>query len=168
MLRMTNLSRLFGGSDSGHRTKEVDYANLKHRIESFKMWPVPWLDPVKLALNGFYYPTNPAHMDLVTCHQCKLSLYDWEADDIPEIEHFLWSPTCRYGFYNPPRSSNEKAEKYDDVASNRSYGPIDETPYWLHGDITTDYPRQPGREGYEGRRSESLKRYFQDVMRSHK
>jgi hypothetical protein len=49
----------------------------KGRIETFKGWPVPYINVRELAANGFYYCGND---DYVQCNFCQFRVHNFEAD----------------------------------------------------------------------------------------
>jgi hypothetical protein len=65
----------------------------KHRLESFKHWPIPWLCVRDFAANGFYFT---GFDDKVECVFCRALLGRWEAEDDVETEHRKWSPHCPF------------------------------------------------------------------------
>ena len=65
----------------------------KFRVESFKNWPIPWLDVRLMAANGFYFL---GFSDAVECAFCKIRINKWEAEDTPESEHYKWAPYCPF------------------------------------------------------------------------
>ena len=73
----------------------------KFRIESFKYWPVPYVDVRELARNGFYYYRINNNVqcvlckpDMVKCAFCNVIIGNWEADDSVQGEHKKFSPNC--------------------------------------------------------------------------
>lgn len=56
-----------------------------------------------LAQAGLYYT---GESDQVACVFCNIQLHTWEADDIPMIEHYKFSPRCSL-LTNLKCSSNE-------------------------------------------------------------
>lgn len=70
-----------------------DYNSEEERLNSYKDWPVPHLDPARLAAAGFYYSGEG---DAVTCFECKLTISDWEMGDKPLTEHQRWQEDCRF------------------------------------------------------------------------
>ena len=71
--------------------KNMDFE--KFRIESFKNWPVPYIDFRELAADGFFYT---GFSDKVECNFCRLLLKDWEATDIPRKEHLKFAAYCPF------------------------------------------------------------------------
>jgi baculoviral IAP repeat-containing protein 7/8 len=65
----------------------------KFRVESYKKWPIPYIDVRKLASDGFYYT---GYDDLVECRFCRLQLHRWEADDNISEQHLSYSPGCPF------------------------------------------------------------------------
>ena|SRR5277367_1851343 len=74
------------------------YQYEKFRIESFKNWPIPWIDVRELAKNGFYYTGND---DSVDCYFCQIRIHDWQAEDTPKEVHKKWAPYCPFSNGNP-------------------------------------------------------------------
>lgn len=65
----------------------------KYRIESYKNWPIPWLNVRDLAANGFYYTGTG---DTVQCRFCRIKICNWNAEDDPNEQHNLWAPYCPF------------------------------------------------------------------------
>jgi baculoviral IAP repeat-containing protein 7/8 len=65
----------------------------KFRIESFRNWPLPYINVKELASNGFYYK---GYDDEVECNFCHITLRSWEAEDTGEIQHKRWAPYCPF------------------------------------------------------------------------
>jgi len=64
------------------------------RLRTFAMWPKQLLQrKTDMARAGFYYSGDN---DTVKCFMCKVCINQWEAFDVPLIEHFKWSPDCTY------------------------------------------------------------------------
>jgi hypothetical protein len=63
----------------------------KFRIESFKRWPIPYINVREMAANGFYYK---GESDLVKCNFCDIQLGNWEAEDVPIEQHRKYAPYC--------------------------------------------------------------------------
>lgn len=71
--------------------KKMNYE--KFRVESFRHWPVPYVNVRELAKSGFYYI---GFDDIVECCFCGIRIRAWEAEDTPESEHQRWSPYCPF------------------------------------------------------------------------
>jgi hypothetical protein len=63
----------------------------KFRIESFKGWPIPWINVREMAASGFYYVGED---DKVKCNFCNIKLCSWQAEDTPAVQHEKWAPYC--------------------------------------------------------------------------
>jgi ssDNA-binding Zn-finger/Zn-ribbon topoisomerase 1 len=63
----------------------------KFRLESFKNWPVPYIDVYELAKDGFYFLGLE---DRVECTFCLIKIKNWEAENTARDEHLKWSPQC--------------------------------------------------------------------------
>lgn len=63
----------------------------KFRIESFRNWPIPYIDCRELAAQGFYYINES---DIVKCSFCDIHLSCWEAEDTGVNQHLKWAPYC--------------------------------------------------------------------------
>ncbi|XP_076245581.1 baculoviral IAP repeat-containing protein 8 isoform X2 [Calliopsis andreniformis] len=70
-----------------------DYHFETARLQSFENWPVPYIEPEKLAANGFYYT---GENDKVRCFECLLEINQWVEGDNPMVDHQRWSPRCRF------------------------------------------------------------------------
>ena len=63
----------------------------KFRIESFKKWPLPYINVRELARNGLFYIGVD---DIVECTFCQIRICNWESDDDVAKEHKKWAPYC--------------------------------------------------------------------------
>jgi hypothetical protein len=63
----------------------------KFRLESFIGWPLPFIDPRDLAVNGLYSLRNG---DLTKCNFCDIIIYDWEVGDNVAEQHRRYKPDC--------------------------------------------------------------------------
>lgn len=81
----------------------------KNRLETFKYWPVPWIDVKELAKDGFYFTGTG---DIVECRFCRLRIYSWEGNDIVKEEHYLHAPYCPL-VRTPFETNNEEMKKKD-------------------------------------------------------
>lgn len=75
---------------------DVDYTDYRFeiaRLDSFGDWPVPFVDPKKLAAAGFFYTKKN---DGVKCFMCSIILSGWVDGDDPMVEHQRWSARCRF------------------------------------------------------------------------
>ncbi|XP_017784566.1 PREDICTED: putative inhibitor of apoptosis [Nicrophorus vespilloides] len=63
----------------------------ENRLQSFKNWPLSFIQPRELAANGFYYTQI---QDVVRCAFCNLEISKWERGDIPKNDHMKYSPIC--------------------------------------------------------------------------
>lgn len=70
-----------------------DYRLEEHRLQSFANWPVPYMDPAKLAAAGFYYTGEG---DKVRCFECKVEICEWVEGDNPMADHQRWQEECRF------------------------------------------------------------------------
>lgn len=61
------------------------------RFETFKDWPVYYIDKCVLAATGMFY-TGTA--DKVKCYFCDVELGHWREGDHPVQEHILYSSEC--------------------------------------------------------------------------
>lgn len=68
------------------------YATLEARLRTFREWP-PALrqQPKELADAGFYYI---GLSDQVKCFYCDGGLRNWQAEDVPWVEHARWFSRC--------------------------------------------------------------------------
>ena len=62
------------------------------RRSSYQTW-LHMTHPEKLIQSGFFYCGMG---DIVQCFSCGLRLHKWKIVDIPDVEHVLHSPTCKY------------------------------------------------------------------------
>ncbi|XP_012276927.1 death-associated inhibitor of apoptosis 1 isoform X2 [Orussus abietinus] len=71
----------------------IDYRFEDARLESFRNWPIPFMDPAKLAAAGFYYTGEG---DKVRCFECQVEICQWIEGDNPMVDHQRWSGRCRF------------------------------------------------------------------------
>ncbi|KAG7201967.1 hypothetical protein KM043_004667 [Ampulex compressa] len=71
----------------------VDYRFESARLQSFENWPVPFMEPEKLAAAGFYYIGEG---DKVRCFECHVEISQWIEGDNPMVDHQRWSGRCRF------------------------------------------------------------------------
>lgn len=65
-----------------------------NRLKTFDpSWPLPFLSPRDLAKVGFYF-IGPH--DKVQCIFCNVQLHKWKKGDNVALEHYYWSPRCRF------------------------------------------------------------------------
>lgn len=60
-------------------------------LKSYLLWPKPFPKVEDLVKSGFYYTGIE---DAVTCISCRVTLEDWQPDDVPDEEHKRASPNC--------------------------------------------------------------------------
>lgn len=70
-----------------------DYRMEEVRLRSYDNWPVPFMDPAKLAAAGFYYT---GLSDIVRCFECKVEICEWCEGDNPMVDHQRWQVKCRF------------------------------------------------------------------------
>ena len=75
----------------------------KFRLESYVNWPVPFISPKTLANNGFYYLGVG---DKIKCNFCDLQLHEFNAEDIPSIEHRKFAPYCPFNSNKNAKTAN--------------------------------------------------------------
>lgn len=73
-----------------------------HTFEAFH-WPNDEICVKKLAQAGLYYTLES---DQAACVFCDILIHKWEKDDVPIVEHYKFSPRCRF-LVNSKRSLNE-------------------------------------------------------------
>ncbi|XP_043681230.1 putative inhibitor of apoptosis [Vespula pensylvanica] len=71
----------------------VGYRFESERLRSFENWPVPYIEPEKLAAAGFYYLGEG---DKVKCFECNIEICQWVENDDPMEDHKRWSSKCRF------------------------------------------------------------------------
>lgn len=71
----------------------IDYHYESARRESYRNWPLTYMDPCKLSAAGFYYTGND---DRVKCFECGVEIYQWVEGDNPMSDHQRWRPNCRF------------------------------------------------------------------------
>ncbi|KAK2582335.1 hypothetical protein KPH14_004672 [Odynerus spinipes] len=69
-----------------------DYQLESARLQSFRNWPVTFVEPTILATAGFYY-TGEA--DKVRCFECQEEICQWEPD-VPAIDRIRHSQRCHF------------------------------------------------------------------------
>ncbi|XP_012350956.1 baculoviral IAP repeat-containing protein 3 [Apis florea] len=78
---------------SNDEIDNIDYHFEIARLQSFKNWPVSYIEPKKLAAAGFYYT---GECDKVRCFECQVEICQWVRGDIPMVDHEKWSAKCRF------------------------------------------------------------------------
>jgi len=79
----------------------LDFNLCDVRLKTFEDWPKYFhIKAETLARAGFCYTGIG---DLVKCFACGVTLNNWEYNDVPEDEHYKFSPSCPYirGIYCP-------------------------------------------------------------------
>lgn len=70
-----------------------DYRLEEARLESFRNWPIRWIDAEKFVAAGFYYT---GIRDAVKCFVCNIEISEWQYNDDPMSEHQRWSSRCDF------------------------------------------------------------------------
>lgn len=70
----------------------VDYRFEAARLASYQNWPLPFMEPAKLAAAGFHYTGDG---DKVKCFECQVEICQWVEGDNPMADHQRWSGRCR-------------------------------------------------------------------------
>ncbi|KAF7677977.1 Apoptosis inhibitor IAP [Astathelohania contejeani] len=65
----------------------------KMRLDTFIEWPVPWLKPLDLAIDGLYYLRSTDHC---ACAYCYSVIFAWIIGDTPRSRHKLICPDCPF------------------------------------------------------------------------
>nr|CAD7199114.1 unnamed protein product [Timema douglasi] len=88
------------------------------RRKTFRRWPVPFMDPDKLAEAGFYYLNKD---DIVRCAFCGVEIGHWEEGDDAMRDHQRWGPHCpflrKFSVGNVPLAGGSDEE----FPANQSY-----------------------------------------------
>lgn len=88
------------------------YVTKAARLKSFIDWPLSRCQsPEQLADAGFVYTGCD---DKTVCFYCGGGLKDWEAEDVPWLEHLRWFSRCPYVYLK----FNKKCSFYVDKAKN--------------------------------------------------
>ncbi|KAF0728263.1 baculoviral IAP repeat-containing protein 3-like, partial [Aphis craccivora] len=66
---------------------------IKGRMNTFRDWPVSFLEPRDMAKAGFFYTGDG---DKVVCYKCFKEFDRWEKKDTPMGEHMYHKPTCPF------------------------------------------------------------------------
>ena len=92
---------------------QPQYATLEARLRAFSNWPsTVRQQPMELADAGFYYR---GQSDWVKCFHCDKTCVNWEAEDVPWVEHARWMPRCIFikqakrdgmGMEEPPKDTH--------------------------------------------------------------
>lgn len=61
------------------------------RLQTFKNWPLDYIDKYILAKTGMYYTKI---RDKVKCNFCQVEIENWQEEDNPILEHMKWSLNC--------------------------------------------------------------------------
>lgn len=94
MGRMSLLSTLFPGLVTHKAPKNIAYGTYETRLKSFENWPREnHMDVRELAQAGFYWSKD---RDIVICFSCGGGLVNFEAHDIPIVEHIKHHSTCSF------------------------------------------------------------------------
>lgn len=73
---------------------QEDMTNEQTRLSTFSNWPFTNIvKPETLAKAGFYYLKQ---RDLTKCAYCHGIVGAWQKEDIPDVEHQRYFPTCSY------------------------------------------------------------------------
>ncbi|BBU37599.1 inhibitor of apoptosis protein 3 [Choristoneura diversana nucleopolyhedrovirus] len=72
---------------------EVNMEDENARLATYINWPVQFLEPQRLAANGFFYLGRG---DEVRCAFCKVEIMRWEEGDDPARDHQRWAPQCPF------------------------------------------------------------------------
>ncbi len=64
----------------------------ENRLATFKNWTVPFINPGKLAMIGFFWPEDSS--DIVKCYFCGVKIGAWVNGDDVLTEHQRWSQEC--------------------------------------------------------------------------
>ncbi|XP_066587413.1 baculoviral IAP repeat-containing protein 8-like [Prorops nasuta] len=75
---------------------EVDYFDYRFesvRLASYNNWPVPYMEPMKLAAAGFYFTKDG---DRIRCFECGIGICWWMKGNDPMEYHQKWSSRCRF------------------------------------------------------------------------
>ncbi|XP_034949212.1 death-associated inhibitor of apoptosis 1 [Chelonus insularis] len=101
-----------------NQTHSPNYRYESVRLQSFTNWPVPYMDPAKLAASGFYFTGEG---DYVKCFECDIKIGQWVEGDNPMSDHQRWQSNCRFvkrlPCGNVPIDANVSV---DEPASSRS------------------------------------------------
>ncbi|XP_044016513.1 death-associated inhibitor of apoptosis 1-like [Aphidius gifuensis] len=71
----------------------IDYHFESARRESYRNWPLAYMDPCKLSAAGFYYT---GINDRVKCFECGIEICQWVEGDNPMSDHQRWRANCRF------------------------------------------------------------------------
>src|SRR5438552_5576327 len=63
------------------------------RLQTFGGWNIPFISPLELSKNGFFYLKR---LDHTQCCHCRLVVGKWEHGDIVAVEHRKYSPWCPF------------------------------------------------------------------------
>ena len=89
-----NFSSTFGGLTFGstRNNNTFEQAKFDVRMKSFETWPRAHpISALSLCHAGFQYT---GQSDKVKCYKCGILILNFEATDIPWIEHQKFSPMC--------------------------------------------------------------------------
>ncbi|AAZ67406.1 ihibitor of apoptosis (iap) [Trichoplusia ni single nucleopolyhedrovirus] len=74
---------------------EHSMQRFSNRLKTFdsKEWINPYVLPIELAMNGFYYLGS---RDQVRCAYCKIEICNWQQEDVVERDHKHYAPQCPF------------------------------------------------------------------------
>nr|AGE61301.1 IAP-3 [Chrysodeixis chalcites nucleopolyhedrovirus]AGE61749.1 IAP-3 [Chrysodeixis chalcites nucleopolyhedrovirus] len=78
-----------------------------NRLKTFdsEKWINPYVPPIELAMNGFYYLGSG---DQVRCAYCKVEICKWQQNDVVDRDHKKYAPQCPF-----VKKLDAKRAKYD-------------------------------------------------------
>ncbi|AJD80729.1 inhibitor of apoptosis 3 [Pseudoplusia includens SNPV IE] len=74
---------------------EHSMQRFSNRLKTFdnKKWANPYVLPIELSMNGFYYL---GIRDEVRCAYCKVEICQWQKDDVVDSYHRTYAPQCPF------------------------------------------------------------------------
>lgn len=101
----------------------MNFYNEEYRLESFKYWPVAFIDKKLMALTGLRYLNKK---DAVQCVFCSVKLIKWEINDDPVNEHFRHSPNCPLLLGEPTKNIPIDVDAFQKMIAELNNRPADE------------------------------------------
>lgn len=91
----------------------------KHRLHTFKRWPIDFISIEKLAKTGLCHLWHGT--DIVQCYFCGVKIGSWIRDDDEVAEHRRWSRDCPLLNNQATNNVPIESEEIDPVTPSETY-----------------------------------------------